>query len=290
MPRQRAVRYQSEVYLVIAGLSGAAYLLGVEIPVTVQAGLLAGAVALFGLPHGALDPVVARTSGIVRSPAGFAAFLALYTVCAAVTAFVWLSAPLPALITFLLLSIWHFRNDWQSTLPPYGRIATATGVVAFPTMFYPGEVTDLFATLTFGADVSLLVDTLRLVGIAGLTGLLISAIRVARKQNRLALELVSIPVLAAILPPLLFFLVYFCALHSPRHMIGAIQSLNIETKVIVSTVLLFSGLAVTAAAYVYAWLPGADSLEAIVHVVFIGLAALTVPHMLLIERVERRRK
>ena len=117
MPRQRAVRYQSEVYLVIAGLSGAAYLLGVEIPVTVQAGLLAGAVALFGLPHGALDPVVARTSGIVRSPAGFAAFLALYTVCAAVTAFVWLSAPLPALITFLLLSIWHFRNDWQSTLP-----------------------------------------------------------------------------------------------------------------------------------------------------------------------------
>jgi Brp/Blh family beta-carotene 15,15'-monooxygenase len=107
-----------------------------------------------------------------------------------------------------------------------------------------------------------------------------------------ALELLSIASGALLLQPLVFFSCYFALLHSPRHLLDTAQGLGmtslkriyLATLPVLLATLLLAGLA-------YWLLPHIGMAARVVRIVFIGLAALTVPHMLLdvIAEAERKR-
>jgi len=94
--------------------------------------------------------------------------------------------------------------------------------------------------------------------------------------------------LAIVLPPLVSFALYFCFWHSRGHMLRLWQSLKLTER-------RRSGR--EAAAYtVISWLVAGlifyyfqtPSTAALIKLTFIGLAALTLPHMLLVDYADRK--
>ena len=283
----RALQIQRSLYLVTAGLVAVAALRGAALPDNVQVALLIGGVALLGLPHGALDPLIMRSTGLARTNRQLGGFIALYATIASVAALLWWFAPVAALAVYLLMSIWHFRNDWRDELPALQRLLAAAATVGAPALFQPRAVSEIFQYLVFGADASVIAEATAVAGLCGIAGVVFSAARSIAKRLPLAVELLSLPLLAWFLPPILYFVVYFCALHSPRHLVETIAASKVSGQSMVVTGSVFTALAIAAGGLAYALIPGIDDRAALIGVVFIGLAALTVPHMILIETSKR---
>ena len=276
-------------FLGIAALFIAADLLGVKVSDVVQLSALAIGVALLGIPHGAVDPLLARVSGVTSTLSQTLVFYIAYIAIAGVVVGLWLLAPALSLSAFLALSIWHFRGDWLQELSLSEASAVAATVVCAPALFHPDEIAGIFSVLAFGATVEPLVAAARLVGGVSIVLLISTVVGRIRRQRLAMLELISLPLLAWLLPPLLFFVVYFCGLHSPRHIIESARVLSWRSPMVRLTALSTSVVTVFAAVGIYASLPAVDATPRLLAVIFIGLAALTVPHMLLLEFVASRR-
>ncbi|NBD95967.1 MAG: beta-carotene 15,15'-dioxygenase, Brp/Blh family [Gammaproteobacteria bacterium] len=257
--------------------------------------ILAILVALFGLPHGALDPLVARAAGRWRTTPELLAHLAGYVALVAGVVMIWLIWPTPTLAAFLLLSAWHFGDDWR--ILPDGRAVrgwarglAGLAVVGAPLFFHPDRVAQLFAVLVGQSgdpdSVALLVDAGQWLAVPGLIYLAALAVIYLRTAPLCALEWAALLIAAWWLPPLAYFAAYFCFLHSPRHLLGVASDPRVALG--------WRGLAVTAGLTLLTVLLGVVAFVALgeahppdarlLQIVFIGLAALTVPHMLLVER------
>lgn len=260
-----------------------------EIPSSVLVVTLALLVVLLGLPHGSLDPLVAWKARIWRSSRGLLAFLALYLLLAGASIVFWISVPLVALILFLAYSALHFSGDWRNPLPFGPRLAAGLVIVSGPALFHAETVASYFTILTQNESGSMgFVRVLSLVSIPAAVLVVGVAILIFRRNAALAIELGVLVTCALFLPPLLFFILYFCGLHSPRHLIETVQGL--QKSAVLSVAVGVTLLTVAAAWLVLVMLPTGSLDERLLQIVFIGLAALTVPHMLLIEQAAKPRK
>ena len=113
---------------------------------------------------------------------------------------------------------------------------------------------------------------------------------VANKQGRergLFLgEIAILSLLFAILPPLVGFSIYFCLIHSIRHF-AAMRTMLADTISkfqITRTTVLFSAMCWAVGLIILAQQSSNVGVEpALLQVIFIGLAALTMPHMMLVD-------
>ena len=108
------------------------------------------------------------------------------------------------------------------------------------------------------------------------------------KHTRDLIELAGIVAGAAFLEPLLFFTCYFSLLHSPRHLLETAEKLEIKSlrKLCMRTApIVLATIALCGS--VYLLLPIAFWDDRVLTIVFVGLASLTLPHMLL-ETLESR--
>ena len=232
----------------------------------VQAAMLGVGVALFGLPHGAYDAAALR--GRPRLGLGYVA-LALLTVG------LFLLAPGLALAGFLILSAWHFGGEDAPGEPWPAVLAVGALPIAAPCAFRASEVAPLFGTVTASAP-----PPAALVRGIAVAVLILGAPFLLRRETPWTL-------LAALaLPPLLAFLVTFLALHSWRHTVGLAAELDPASPVggfaALGRVVLGPTVATVLLALPAWWLLGRTGLgagEASVRTVFVGLAALTVPHV-----------
>jgi Brp/Blh family beta-carotene 15,15'-monooxygenase len=253
-----------------------------------QAILLAIGVALIGLPHGALDPLIAARAGMLAGWRAMAYFHLAYVFAAALMLGFWLVAPVLALLLFLAYSALHFAGDWLER-PLLMRFALGASLLGMPAYGYANEVADIYALLSGDAARPIAMVQhmltplwLTIIAAAAVTFLL-------RGRHGFVLELITVLAAAIFLPPLLFFLIYFCMLHSPRHFL-AIWRASPDRRKAMQTAAGYTLLTLLVAiplALHFAQLGGlAASLQ---QIVFIGLAALTVPHMILTSILEHRR-
>jgi Brp/Blh family beta-carotene 15,15'-monooxygenase len=256
--------------------------------------VLAIAVALTGLPHGALDPWVAWRAGLWRTPFGFAAFHVAYVALAAGVLALWQLAPGASLALFLAISAWHFGGDWQKELNVWARAVSGLALLALPAWAAPEEVSGIFALLS-GEQGRVLAGWLGLAAPWLALAAAASALLALPRSPAAAIELGAVGALALLLPPLVFFLVYFCALHSPRHLRIAAQSADPgQRRRMMGIAAAYTALTLGAAALLWPWLAGGAASTAtleshLIRIVFIGLAALTWPHMIVVMLSERRR-
>lgn len=250
----------------------------------IELAVLLVAVVMLGLPHGALDPWIARQAGIFRRWPGWVAFNLSYLVLAMLMLLLWWLMPVTALALFLALSVWHFSGDWSTTLPWPARLVTSSGLIVLPSFFHPESVVAIFAALSGGQSL-VIADGLAAAGPLVLAGMF-AAMAVAAWQRHWSttLEVGAIALLAALASPLVFFVLYFCLLHSPRHMGHELRVAGRPFRrrlLAIATVYTAATLVIGA---VLAWLlwPFVAGSDLILKLVFIGLAALTVPHMALI--------
>jgi len=271
------------VFLLTALVTGAAAL-WLAPSRTVQIAVLAPLVAVLGVPHGALDLHVASRLWPLTRQRAYWAFGLGYLAVAGAVAGLWLLAPGAGLVLFLAYSAAHFAGDWRAELPRLVQLAAGVAVVALPAWRFEPEVARLFAVLAPADVAASSAAVLHLV--APWAALLAVTGALPRRRRGAGLELAALTALAAAAPPLVYFVAYFCGLHSPRHFVETLAQLGLDWRRGVRAAWPLTALTLAFAAAALAVLVhGGVKLEAAtVEVVFIGLAALAVPHMLLVER------
>jgi len=248
--------------------------------------VVATLIVLLGVPHGALDTIFARQLYGIQTLGGWLRFAVIYVLLGASVVGFFMLAPSGFLIGFLFISMLHFSGDPAAGTPWLARALYGGAIIVLPTVLHAGEITRLFALLV-GIDAAALVTPfLGLLAWPWLIGLALAAIQRLSKDWLTALEMGAVAVLAVLAPPLISFTVFFCAMHSARHILRTIDySGHTSPGLILGATLLPMLGVLLASAAAWHFLGGTPINGAIIQLVFVGLAALTVPHMALVERV-----
>lgn len=267
--------------------------------------LVLGMMLLLGLPHGAtdhglFDALIRKNSlTITRN------FYLTYLLVIGGYGLVWYLLPGVAFLLFLVLSVYHFgQSNWVDVSYPHPLQARlhylfwGAGVLFTPVILYSTEAASIVAKMT-GYQVPLPGEEVVTGIIVGLTvlnllSLLFFAIRKTISYQRLALELLAYGVLIALFftnSLLLGFTVYFVFWHSlssahdqlhffrSRLSPASRKQLYGEIGLVVLGALIFC---------LVVWLgngPEAALRPGIVGGVFVFISLLTLPHMLLVEKL-----
>lgn len=284
-----AERWHVRIFVLVIGSLLLTALMGQQLSSTAALVVLVTGVVLLGLPHGALDPLVARKAFAGRSYIPIA-FYAIYLTLVLVYWLLWNRYPTMGLSFFLLIAAFHFGSDWESRGSFPTRCAYGLAIVTLPVLRFSSEVASIYAMLG-SAHAATLITTSRILAPAAVGIAAVGAGLQFRQRKRGALELLSIVCGALWLEPLVFFTCYFCLLHSPRHLLEtahdfemtSLKRIYLATLPVLLATLLLAGLA-------YWLLPHIEMAARVLRIMFIGLAALTVPHMLLDVAAEAERK
>lgn len=238
---------------------------------------LAFAVAVglgLGLLHGASD--LHMVSASRRLP-----FIACYLAAALAYLALWQIASAVALVTFLLLSAWHFSHEDELFERPSERLALGAFIVGAPAVLHRqtvGYLLDLasgtHAPSTLGIG---LANTL------AVTGILASAVLLGAAWRKGDVRLAATLVATLCLPPLVGFALGFFVLHAApqtcvrqrllgTRKLGAYLRL---TRPVLAAAALFA--LIVAAVFIRQEHTGTRSLFAV-------LAAFALPHMLVLPR------
>lgn len=277
------------LFLIAAPLAIAALAVAAPGP-SVQIALLLPLVAIVGVPHGALDQRVAEALWPLEGWRGQAAFGLAYLGLAGLVGAGWLLAPGLSLGAFVAYSALHFSDDWHGEAGPLARAGFGAAVVTMPALAFPSEVRWVFGALATPEAAGIVVAGMRGAGLAALAALGVWIVVEGRRRPALVAEAGAVVAAGLLLPPLLYFAVYFCGLHSVRHFLRTAGFLGLSpaqaARAAAPATLLTLGLAAAAAV---GWrLGGAPSETVTLRTIFIGLSALTVPHLVLVDRLYRR--
>lgn len=252
-------------------------------------------IAVVGLSHGGADPMIIKSlMGHRRN--GVAMATALYLASAAsFVALIWWQ-PVIALLTFLLLSAWHFGYTdagFTHSRTTSGSIwLSGSLTIIGPMVGHPLQSGELFAWL-IGQEPVRTGELVRLIGpllgASWICGFALIAYRYRDQMKPGALaELVLLAGVMCTLPPLLAFAFYFCIVHSLRHFLVIVELGDSRSAhQSIPAFLLRRVAPATAAAIALAFItwmlivalePEASLLTEAVRVMFWALAALTVPH------------
>lgn len=276
-------------------------------PLELQVILVAFVVALLGFPHGALDPLVAALGFRWEGRPWVTRFIAGYLALAGATVLLWIVSPALGLGLFLVTSGVHFGLGDAPPRGPRGPARQTARVlghglapILLPAVFHPVDVGTVFGWLT-RSDGSAIAAW-----IEGSQGVLLASWVVivalgyvgddgaeggdtAAPRSAPLVELAVLCLAFALMPPLLSFAVYFCGWHSARHLIAVDDALGRDLRargaVVGLAVMAATGL-LLGAAHVMSSDP--SSVETAARTLFIGLAALTPPHMVVSTRLGAR--
>ena len=247
-------------------------------------------IVFIGLPHGAVDGALAAHLGWMDSKKKAASFLTGYVAMAALVVGLWFIAPVLSFIIFLAISMFHFgKGDVNSPNKQFTAIESlARGgiVIAGISQFHKVDADYIFQVL-IGSNTDLVwlfLDAALAITIA-CCGITIAA-KKGQERGKFFGEIAGLTLIFAILPPLVGFSIYFCLIHSVRHFTSmkAMLSDTISKLQITKTTVLFSAICWAVGLIILAQQSTNIGIEpALLQVIFIGLAALTVPHMMLVD-------
>jgi len=262
-----------------------------------------------GISHGALDNEKGKKFNQLYNIKKSYFFYLIYSLIGIGIIIFWLFFPTVSLILFLIVASYHFgkedtgfliNNKNASNLILY--FLKGSLIIIAPLMFHFVETINIFKLLlvdnenfylflNFIEDNSIILIALFISFLSNLYYFL----KDFKIINILIfLDFFSIIVLNYFLTPLIAFTVYFCFLHSLRHSISLIAELN-ENNFKSGAITFISKAipltALTAILYIislYLLSNYYQLNDAILKVIFIGLASLTFPHILLEYLLEKK--
>lgn len=235
------------------------------------------AILLLGLPHGALD-----IAHLQRGPFGLSTGVVLYLAIIAATAALWLLDSVLGLAIFLALATWHFAEDWDH-LPKPIAIATSAAIISAPALLHLDVVQSLFIVLADDARAAGLAEIALLVAPV-LLMTAVAGVLIAWNDGGRAEAVSTAAALTAMvaLPPLVGFALVFCLHHSPRQFAQGCRDLGWRIDQAARGSVVFASVGGAALAIAcFAIVDRATVADAVTSAVFLTLAVLTVPHMLL---------
>ena len=263
-----------------------------------SAGVVLIAGLLLGLPHGAADHVL-PDARLGRSLRRRAVVGGGYATLAVLTYVSFRAAPGPGLAAFVALSVWHFGTgetavaDLRSGAPVRRRAVAALvlgSVVLLVPLARPSpEAAAVVAAVLPGHPVGRPLLPPEVVPVVVGAAVLLGGVLLVRRRRLEALELCLLLAVALLLPPPAALGVFFGAWHSVRH-VARVLTEDAEHRSAVALSRFLRSAAVPTAVALAALLlldrvadGGAGLVAALVPV----LAALTVPHALVVTWLDR---
>lgn len=247
---------------------------------------------IIGLPHGSFDWAI-LADGFRLSARSFWVRLGCYVAMAGAVGVLWLIAPMAAVISFLLLAVVHFSEDWRTRkasdvfLPsgPQDFLSFAIPVcmITLAALSNKAALATIFSELTAISNIQPFIDGLHLLAPVALLVSLVKIFADWREDARGQAVAGFLTIMAMLtLPPVIGFAVYFCFYHSPMHFAESADQMQRDgARSWWAMVVLVSAGGMLLAALFYFILPRGTGNALAISSVFITLSALTVPHMLM---------
>jgi Brp/Blh family beta-carotene 15,15'-monooxygenase len=258
-------------------------------------------ISIIGVSHGALDHVKGYKLIKIYKINNKYFFYPVYIFCCLLVIFFWIIFPSVTLILFLLVASYHFGKEDSCVGSVIKKrfinlfyLFKGSVVVVAPLFFHTEETLQIFKIL--GDNLILihenfLISLLIISFIANFTIMLWS-----NNGGFFLADWVTIFALNTFFSPLVAFTIYFCFLHSVRHSFGLIYEINDKNfkdgfnkflkkalpLTLVTAILFVVSIYILTNYYVLD--------DAILKVIFIGLASLTFPHILLEYLIEKNEK
>ena len=255
-----------------------------------------------GVSHGALDNQKGKRLIKLYNIKNSYFFYLIYSVIGLTIIIFWLFFPTISLIIFLIIASYHFGKEDIEFLIKNKNVSNlilfslkGSLIIVAPLMFHFNETINIFKLLLIQNDNFFLflefIEFNQILSLALLTSLLVNIyyfINNFKIINILIfIDFISIVILNYYLSPLVAFTIYFCFLHSFRHSISLINELdknNFKNGAYIFIKRAMPLTILTAVIYVinlYFLSNYYQLSDAILKVIFIGLASLTFPHILL---------
>lgn len=248
--------------------------------------VLAIIIFFLGVPHGALDPIFAKKLLPVSSWQSWSFFAILYSLLGLVMIIFWVLSPLLFMITFLGLSVFHFSRDLENTTPRITKLLYGSAIIILPALLHYDVMVNLFTLILNVDDGLLVVNFLHAIALPYLVLLIISIAYEIYRNFFQAVELLAVSFLAIVAQPLISFTLFFCGMHSIRHVLRTQSYSQLSWKKILLTSLLPMLGVIFIVLLSWVFLPDSPNYSNILRLIFVGLACLTVPHMILVDRVK----
>ena len=268
-------------------------------------------ILIIGVSHGSLDHVKGGKLIKIFKIENMTLFYISYILIAVIVITLWVLAPSILLIIFLLVASYHFGKEDTQFLHNYdsnfmGILYFLKGslVILAPLYFHFEETIEIFKLLlidneNFYSSLSF-IENNRLIDLGIILSSISSIILFIKKFNlknfSIFFDYFSILILNYYLSPLIAFTAYFCFLHSVRHSMTLIYELDNNNmkngllsfikKAMPLTVL----TAVICLIGIYLLNFQYEFNDSIIKVIFIGLASLTFPHILLEYLLDKNEK
>lgn len=273
--------------------------------------ILMVAVVLTGIPHGAVDHIVAaKLYGLSSDWRDQARFYGGYLLLMAVYGGLWLVAPAWCLGAFLLMTMYHFGQAdlayWN--LPPVRArllyLSRGLLLMGLPIVAHPGIVDPIFDAIagvrpmhwTLATEYQTATLVLLVLQHAVVLGGLASDPKTTVPENgwREGLNTVALALLFWVVHPLVAFAIYFGLWHSLGHILELIRFFGkaggpttlpgFYQKAALYTVVSFVGLGA-----LYAFTQSFGMQDQMVALLFILISVMTLPHMIIVERLYQER-
>ena len=254
-----------------------------------------------GISHGALDHIKGKKLLRILNYRSNIIFYILYILIGVIVILLWLLFPKILLLTFLIIASYHFGKEDSEFISRRSNLDLlylfkGSIVVTAPLLFHKNETLNIFNNLNFDISQSFFILNEYLyifITISFLANFVISIDKQIEVKSLLLMDFASIMLLNYFLSPILAFAIYFCFLHSIRHSFKLSNELNKNNFIKGLKEFLIKALPLTIlTAFLFLislfFIKNYYILDnAISKVIFIGLASLTFPHILLEYLIEK---
>jgi len=264
-----------------------------------------------GISHGSLDNFKGRKLFQILKIDNFSIFYFAYILIALIVIFLWILIPYVSLIIFLMVASYHFgKEDTQfliienSYYNQFLFFLKGSLIVFAPMYFHFDETISIFRLLlieneSFYKFLDLIESNrvlLYCVILSTLANILLFAKNFELKKFTIFLDYFSILIINYYFSPLVAFTIYFCFLHSIRHSISLMSELDENNlgngfKIFIKKALPLTFItAIFCVIGLYLLNNTYNFDSSILKIIFIGLASLTFPHILLEYLIEKNEK
>ena len=268
-------------------------------------------ILVIGVSHGSLDHIKGKKLLKTFNLNNISIFYFTYLLLAISITIFWILFPSTALIIFLIVASYHFGKEDTRFLINENTYANqllflfkGSLIILAPLLFHFDETISIFKLLlikneTFYSSLAFIENNKLLnigIIISTLSSIFLFIKNFELKKFTIFLDYFSIIILNYYFTPLIAFTIYFCFLHSIRHSISLM--IELDQNNLKNGLLIFfkKALPLTILTAIFCLIGmyflnknyGFDS--AILKLIFIGLASLTFPHILLEYLIEKNEK
>jgi Brp/Blh family beta-carotene 15,15'-monooxygenase len=258
-------------------------------------------ISIIGVSHGSLDHIKGYSLMKFYKINNRYLFYPIYIFCCLLVIFFWKMFPFISLILFLLVASYHFGKEDSCVGSVIKKkfinilyLLKGLLVVIAPLLFHTEKTLQIFQIL----NVNLILPHENYLLVLLLISFIANWIIMNASNNGVFFlaDWLTILTLNIFFSPLVAFTIYFCFLHSVRHSFGLIYEMNKKNfkaglnKFLKKALPLTMATAVLFILSVYILTNYYVLDDAILKVIFIGLASLTFPHILLEYLIEKNEK